>query len=343
MMEAVLRRGGGLRLNDRVLWHAAFWTFHTVNELLIALVERRSVTYVLGSVLETYGVLAVPAYLNLFVLAPRLLTKRRWVLYFISLVSVAFIAAYLFVSAERGTFGSDDRMLRQTLRWTFTCLLYTGMIYALDAAVKHGRAARFAAEEKRENAERRLEHLRGQLNPHFVFNTLNSLYALAVERSPRLPDVILRHAGLLRHSLDQSHHDRVSLLSEIEFLTSYIELERLRLDGEVDVQFDVDGILRDQQVPPMLFAPLIENCFKHLAPDATGVSRVRGELRLSDDSVLLCLCNSCNAAVVANPAESRGIGLANIRERLALIYPGRHRFDVRSGPAEFSVELRLQL
>lgn len=317
---------------NRFAWHAAFWTVHTINELLIAVVEQRSPFYVGSQVLRTYGALATVAYLNLFILVPRILRGGRRVGYAVSLMIVAIASAYLYVAFLYGQFGWSDDVARRTLRWTFTGLLYAGMVAALDVAIRN-------MELQRAVAVQRLEQLRAQLDPHFLFNTLNSLYALALRRAPELPDLMLRHAALLRHSLEQSRHSHVSLVSEIEFLGAYIELQRLRLDNDVTgVEFEVLGIVGDRPIAPMLFTPLVENCFKHVGVCEDKRSTINIQLAVTDTVVHLTLRNTVGSAT-----RAAGIGLAATRERLALLYPGRHDLTAGASDGEYVCELHLAL
>ena len=320
--------------NYRVLWHAAFWAFHTTNELLIAVAEQRPLLYVTGQIVRIYGFLAAVSYVNLLVLVPTLFRRGRRVVHLLVIVVFASGSAYLYVAALNGHLALTSGVVRRTLRWTSTGLLYAGSVAALDLAVRH-------FELRRVVVVQRLEQLRAQLDPHFLFNTLNSLYALAMRRAPELPDLMLRHATLLRHSLEQSRRSEVALLSEIEFLSAYLELQRLRFDDDSAVDFEVLGIVGDQRIAPMLFTPLVENCFKHLGADENGRSRVKAELTIAGRAVKLSLRNTF--APQDSGAAGGGIGLANTRERLELLYPGQHQLTAGADNNEYLCQLQLTL
>lgn len=261
----------------------------------------------------------------------------------VALVLVCALIAWAFAAFRRPHFTFDPGGIRAVLRWTFTCIMYAVSVAGLDVAARHVRSVRERAEREREHAQRRLDHLRGQLNPHFLFNTLNSLYALAVTHAPALPEMILRHAELLRYALDQTRHARVPLSGEVEFVAAYVALERLRLSDGADVRMDVDGVVGDQVIAPMVFAPLVENCFKHLgaAPGAAPFVHVR--LEVLGDRARLHLRNTRGAGALEDGGARGGIGLRNTRERLALLYPGRHRLDARPAGDTFEVDLSLEL
>ncbi|HEX8253917.1 MAG TPA: histidine kinase, partial [Thermoanaerobaculia bacterium] len=263
--RAAVTAGEWSWLTNPITWHLAFWTIHALNELLIAVAERRALAGAGMSLVVIYSMLALPAYVNLFVFVPRLWRRGRRVASAIAATLFAAGTAWTFIVATRtGSFDWDDDFLRAQIRWTSTCVLYILSVAGLDMAARHVREMRLRAEREREEAERRLEHLRAQVNPHFLFNTLNSLYALAIVNSPDLPRLIVQHSELLRYALDHTRQPRVPLTSEIDFVAAYVAIERLRVEA-TDVRLDVDGVVRDQQIAPMLFAPLVENCFKHLA------------------------------------------------------------------------------
>ena len=323
----------------RIAWHVAFWAFHVVNELLISVVEGRPPLRVFAVNLPMYFTLGAAAYANILVLLPRLWRAGRRLGYAAALLLTCLLAATRYAGWQLGALAWSETLLRLTSRWSFTCFLYAGSLTALDLAVRHAREARRRAERDRAHAEQTLAQLRAQLNPHFLFNTPNSLYALAVAKSPALPGLILEHAALLRDAMEQTRVAAVPLAREVEFVAGYMELERLRLDAGAEVRFEVHGVIGDQQLPPMLFAPLVENCFKHLAVGLDGLACVEGSLTVREGAVHLALRNTHDPGREA--PLSTGIGLANTRERLALLFPGRHTLEARAEGRWFLVDLRI--
>jgi len=325
-------------------WHAAFWTFSILNELVIVIVEQRALSLaLLGAIVGLYAALALPGYINILVLIPRLARRRHYVRYALALLTVCMAVALVFTALRPGSLSLGGSLLRSSVRMTFTSLLFTGLVTALDLGARHVRAERQRALQEREHAERRLEHLKTQLNPHFLFNTLNSLYALAIERSGELPELILKHAALLRYVLYGADSPNVPLAREIEFLADYFELERLRLDESTDVRFEVSGVIAEQTIAPLLLLPLVENCFKHLGSVRGKAAFIHVSLTVRDGgAVELQLVNS-RSPEPGEIAGAGGIGLRNTRERLVLLYPGRHSLVVRETLETFSVALTLRV
>ncbi|HEX7688334.1 MAG TPA: histidine kinase, partial [Burkholderiaceae bacterium] len=214
-------------------------------------------------------------------------------------------------------------------------------------------AALAAAQAESALARAELAVISGKLNPHFLFNTLNSLIALTRKDARAAEDGLLRFAGLLRYVLDtkRSAADRVALADEIEFVRDYLALESLRLGPRLRVEWDVDPATLDDEIPPLSLQPLVENSIVHgVAPRVRGgVVRIRSGRRGTDELALSVEDDGpgCDPAALdedAPPAARRGIGLASLRRRFALDYDGRARLDVRTAPgAGFRVDLRIPL
>ncbi len=192
-----------------------------------------------------------------------------------------------------------------------------------------------------EKSEAELRALKGQLHPHFLFNTINNLYALARVKSDKTAPVALKLAQLLRYVLYESQKPKVPLDQEIQLLRDYVELEKLRFDdGRLMVRFEVDLDNPKTEIAPLLLLPLVENAFKH------GASEQRDEARIS---ILIVLKNNILEAKIENtkpldkPQIAPGIGLQNLRRQLELLYPERHELVILNEEAAFEVRLQLIL
>ncbi|MFN0173109.1 MAG: sensor histidine kinase [Saprospiraceae bacterium] len=192
-----------------------------------------------------------------------------------------------------------------------------------------------------EKSEAELRALKGQLHPHFLFNTINNLYALARVKSNKTAPVALKLAQLLRYVLYESQKPKVPLEQEIQLLRDYVELEKLRFDdGRLTVRFDVDLDNPKTEIAPLLLLPLVENAFKH------GASEQRDEARIS---MLIVLKNNVLEAKIENtkPLDKAqvapGIGLQNLRRQLELLYPKRHELEITENDTDFAVRLHLVL
>ncbi len=191
-----------------------------------------------------------------------------------------------------------------------------------------------------EKLEAELKFLKSQIHPHFLFNTLNNLYALTLIKSEKTPDIVLKLSGLLDYMLYNSNVEFVSLEKEIEILESYLELEKLRYDKRLDLQYHLEGNTKNKQIAPLILLPFIENSFKHGASNDRATPKVIIKIRVADEFLNLYVFNS-TPAKSSEEKVNEGIGLKNVRRRLELIYPGAHNLECARKPKQFEVDLKI--
>ncbi|WP_017732086.1 sensor histidine kinase [Nafulsella turpanensis] len=191
--------------------------------------------------------------------------------------------------------------------------------------------------------EAELQLLKGQIHPHFLFNTLNNLYGLALEKSDQMPDAILRLSGLLEALLYRSHQQEVPLKSELKLIEDYVSLEKLRFEGRLEVDIKMEGPLEDYLIAPFLLFPFLENAFKHGFSGSTDGLHLKVEALMRGGTLHFKVTNSVGPT--RNPsAMAGGIGLKNVRKRLALLYPRRYQLRTCGISAgSYGAELQLSL
>jgi len=194
------------------------------------------------------------------------------------------------------------------------------------------------AEEK---LEAELSFLRSQIHPHFLFNTLNNLYALTLIKSEKTPDVVLKLSGLLDYMIYKSNDKFVPLSKELEILESYIELERLRYNDRLDLECEVVGETDSYKIAPLILLPFIENSFKHGASNDRTNPKIRIKVEINDNCLKLQVVNSTLGNKKKDETLSEGIGLKNVKRRLELIYPDSHKLEIKSGEKQFEVNLSI--
>ena len=190
-----------------------------------------------------------------------------------------------------------------------------------------------------ENLRTELAYLKAQINPHFLFNTLNSIYALSVKKADSAPESVSRLSSIMRYVITDAAADLVPLEKEIDYLRSYIELEQLRLTDKTSLSYTFPQDAESKMVAPLIFLPLIENVFKYGA-STTEPSVIDIKMTLSGDNLVLTTRNSKPGR---QAAQSSGLGIANVRKRLGILYPGRHTLSINETEKEFSVNLALRL
>ncbi|MEM6771345.1 MAG: sensor histidine kinase, partial [Bacteroidota bacterium] len=179
--------------------------------------------------------------------------------------------------------------------------------------------------------------LKNQLNPHFLFNTLNNLYGLAVEKADETPEMILKLSSLLRYTIYDGRADFVPLADEVTYLEHYLELQKIRLHRQVDISFTKDLADAHEIAPLLLIVPL-ENAFKHGVERHREESYLHLEVRTTPEVITFSVRNN----YLPNLGHKPGIGLSNLQQRLEHIYPRRHELVIKQTPTEFSVSLKIE-
>ena len=190
--------------------------------------------------------------------------------------------------------------------------------------------------EQKRSAE--LDALKNQLNPHFIFNTLNNIYALAVKQSDQTPEAIAKLSGILDYVLYRCNSEYVSLTDEVEMIDDYIALERLRFGDRLQVSFN-KNVQEPLRIAPLLFLTLIENAFKHGSSQDLDRSTVDLFLSATETHIAFEVSNSKPAIKNTGEDHASGIGLINLRRQLDLLYPGAHQLTINESGRQFKARL----
>jgi two-component system LytT family sensor kinase len=188
--------------------------------------------------------------------------------------------------------------------------------------------------------ESELKLLKGQIQPHFLFNTLNNLYLLALEKSDKTPDLVLRLSELLSYITYDCSAEKIPLFKEIEFINSFIELEKIRYE-KCDIYLKISGNTRNIQIAPMILHTFIDNSFKHGVQQKNESPWIRFNLTVNDNHLIFSAENIKKHE--NEPGKTQGIGIINARKRLNLIYPDRHELIINDSVDRYSVLLKIEL
>lgn len=194
-------------------------------------------------------------------------------------------------------------------------------------------------ELQKETLKSELAFLRSQINPHFLFNTINDIYSLTYQKSDEAPEALLKLSELLRYMLREGNDDFMPLSKEIQYLQNVIELQKIGAKGHAYISFEQEGVIGDQKVASLLFISFVENAFKHgVLKDSSNPVVIK--LYADDGHVVFGISNKKNKD---QKDTTGGIGLHNVKRRLELLYPGKHHLDITDGADFYSVDLSLQL
>lgn len=185
-----------------------------------------------------------------------------------------------------------------------------------------------------------LSFLKAQINPHFLFNTLNSIYSLSIQNSRDTPQAILRLSSMMRYVLKETEHNFVELNKEIEYVKDYVSLQELRMDKNVKLQFEVKGEYSGQLIAPLLLIPFIENAFKY-GVNAEESSCLEIAIEFNNEELMLFVKNS---KVTTTPSIGEGtkLGLVNAKNRLRLLYPKRYELQINDNKEDYILKLKLR-
>ena len=205
------------------------------------------------------------------------------------------------------------------------------------------RLQRQLLETDKQRVQAELKALKAQINPHFFFNTLNSIYSMSLDKDGRLPGTILQLSELMRYFLYESGEDLVSLSKEIHVLNDYIALQRIRSDEKLQVRAEIEEDTGHRKIAPLLLITFVENAFKHGAKGSTGSVFINIKLIMVENTINFRIENNKGVVDETGKEDHGGVGLDNVKRRLELIYPQRHKLLVENSKKIFSVELQLQL
>jgi len=179
---------------------------------------------------------------------------------------------------------------------------------------------------QKENTFYQLRYLRSQLNPHFLFNTLNSIYSLCLQKSDKAPEVVVRLADIMRYLIYECNEEKIPLDKEIEFVRNYIDIEKMR--HKADIRFTVDGLTHGIRIEPFLFISFIENGFKHAMDHTFGEPFIYITLKVGKDQLTLNVINSTDADLEMQSKRINGMGMTHSRSMLDLLYPSSYDLDI---------------
>jgi len=331
-----------------ILIHVFFWLLaSSLNFAFIIFREGLSGEYYLGMAIKTFFE-ALDFYLVYFLVIPYFFNRKRLPRFFMATVIYIAIFVLIYLTAnyfpivrehiKAGTF--PDKM-------HFISSLYYTVLYAFlgglfRLSIDGFNSVRQKALLEKQNAKHELAFLRSQINPHFLFNVLNTIHSFINSGNQNASKAVIKLSDIMRYMLSDASQDLIPLDKEIEYLKSYIELQNYRLEKSEFVDFKIAGQTSSVMLPPMLLIPFVENAFKHGKKDGeqTGIQL---KLDVCNQELIFSISNHINP--VKGPMEVGGeqLGLANATRRLELLFPGRHQLDIKTFDNRYTVHLSLIL
>ncbi|MDB5232389.1 MAG: rane protein [Chitinophagaceae bacterium] len=336
-----------LLLHRRWPWHLLFWTGYGLFRfwlyyITIKYYPRIFLEYMLLSeiIFAGFTYFTVWLYKRLFEFKKYLIYfsvgSFSWLLYLYSRTVFQF---YYLKNEPRFRGNTFLDILVNNITFVIACFLFiTACKYFKDGYIRQ----QFEAEKQQQQLMAEVNNLKSQIAPHFLFNTLNNLYGLAVDKSDKLPDLMLRLSDLLRHSLYETQKPFVSINDEINVLKSYIKLESVRLEDNLELEFD-NTIPADApyQIAPLILIVFMENAFKHSRFVQSSAVKIYINTTLENDWFSLTIKNNYNKE---KATSENGIGLTNVKRRLELLYPNhQHQLTITEDTIFYTIDLQIQL
>jgi hypothetical protein len=291
-----------------------------------------------------YVLLLLFFYLNYYVLIPTLYFKKKYftftllaIIYYL----VVAIVPHVIINEDRFTHTPDffanqmpppfHNPFKEHF-FEFLVVLTLSLMLKINSRLK-------LAEKQKVNAE--LSYLKAQINPHFLFNTLNSIYSLAIEKSDYTATAVLKLSGMMRYVITDVNNKFVPLEKEISYLSDYIELQKIRLDNAIKLDYFVLGDTTNKEIAPLVLISFIENAFKY-GVNAEENSEIKIQITITKAYLHLSIFNNKVHIHPINVKKS-GLGIENTKQRLHLLYPGNHKLTIKDAKNTFSVLLSLYL
>lgn len=290
-------------------------------------------------------------YINLLYLIPKYLDiqlKQKYFLLTFSLIAfTTFIGGIIDLSIEEYAPYNIGHAHERPLYSFFLMRFFLSMMpWVVSSLVSRSIQVRKQREESLELKNKMLEAeskaLKAQINPHFLFNSLNNIYALAQVKSEKTGDAVLQLSDILRYVTYDSNQDFVSLKEEIKTIESYILLQALKDENQSNIKIEIDTQNGHYQIAPLLLIPFVENCFKHANHDDKEKGWIHIKLKAANGRINLICVNSFDHSEKSKD-KTGGVGMENVKKRLALLYPDKHRLTISYNHNEYKAELEIIL
>ncbi len=332
------------------LQHLAFWTISFYLLLHNFSLDRdpKEVDFIFTFLF--HGGLAIPVYINLKWAVPQFLKTQRFGVFSVLIIGLIILG----IGLNELLLNRISNLLFPQYYFVsnmdyFSMAQFVGGYLLVSTSLKMSRAWFFIADQekkllqlRKEKLAAELQLLKGQIQPHFLFNSLNNLYGLAEEKDERAPAYIIKLADLLRFNLYHAQKEYVPLEEEIEQLHNLIDLHALRLDDQVELKKEINGVWEGKWIAPLILINFLENAFKH-GPKGNQSGFIHIHANTKGNQLYFCISNTKGAQQANMKLEEGGIGLANVKQRLEQYYPNKYDLTIHDLTNEYTINLKLEL
>jgi len=329
---------------NRIFQHVLFWSmsFLILTNIFKVSAEIKRIDLIYTAIFHVPVFLIV--YLNLRLLFPVFLEKGKYFLYGISvLVLTALGAGFYIILFDSWIDYIFSGYYFIAYYGFFDISLYFVIYIFVTSLLRLARGWFHLQEIEKEKTVAELKALKSQINPHFLFNSLNSIYSLARKNSSQVPEKVIQLSDLMRHIIYDSDVEFILLPKEIDMIRNYIELQNLRTPENEKIELEVTGEIEGKKVAPLIFLPFVENSFKHGLKSGAENPIVKMKIEVFENNLVFEIENSKGKASEINDSKYKGIGIENVKKRLGLIYPNQHSLNISDTENTFKVILQIKL
>lgn len=339
----------------KIIGHISFWVASiSLLTILFSFYDARFSLNLIQKSVITNLFFAFAVYTNLLILIPRFLKQKNYIFYIFWLIVLLTITSlaiqFLFIYPLRNllnlqSFNQFNTNLHSA--YFFSTLLYVGITTFLKLikdwlSLQDVNLKLIKIEQQKLEAE--LTTLKGQLNPHFLFNSLNNIYSLALIKSDKVPELILKLSDLMRHIIYESKENYIALEKELEFVSNFIELQKIRTSDQTKIKYEITGSVPSAKIAPLIFEPFIDNAFKHGLPGMGELDFIQINFNFDKDGFLFFTLENNFEEQFNKVKANSGIGLNNVRKRLILLYqPEDFKLEISKKDQIHRVSLELRL
>lgn len=327
---------------DHILFWALTIGFHAFTRMY--LIDKVNVFQFALEIIVRNVLLAGVIYFNLLIVIPRISKGKvlAWIL-----ASVGSLALYAFAKNLHDVYlygyviGDPERIdfFHSTFYNFSIVLFYLAFAGALYLSKQWYVQRELLQQIRLEKLHTELEYLKAQMNPHFLFNSINTIFFQIDKNNQDARETLGKFSDMLRYQLYECNDPSIAIEKELAYLKNYVELQKLRRNGHDLIELRIADDLKNFSLPPLLLIPFIENAFKHVSNFTDKKNEVRIELVKKNQTIQLTVFNTSDTAA----KETGGIGLKNVQRRLELLFPQRHTLDIKRTTDQFEVNLTLEL
>ena len=280
--------------------------------------------------------LILPVYLHELVFE-RFFLKKKYLVYAILTIIIIGVLGFVIDLLEKAVYPKGDSSTIGAI--IVFVLIYMGIKYLVLGTKQEFRLKELEAKQ----AQAELDLLKSQVNPHFLFNSLNSIYSLTLKNSPKSSEAVMLLSDLMRYILETSKMKFVFLKEELAFIGNYIELEKIRLGANFTLEYTITGEPENLYIAPMLLIAFVENVFKHGVGANESKNLFKIGIRITNDNLQFSCMNNIVLKNNSLGKKENQTGIENVRRRLELLYPGKHRLNIQKSENNFLVDLQIKL